>query len=106
MERLFDVKGRDAASAIALIAADVDAGGQAAAEVSDRSSGGSRAAFWPGPLTIVVPAARGMAAALTPATGRVGVRVPAHRVARALAAAFGCVHHRDERESDRAGRRR
>jgi L-threonylcarbamoyladenylate synthase len=46
------------------------------------------AAFWPGPLTIVVPAAGRMAAALAP-RGTLGVRVPAHAVARLLSEAFG-----------------
>ena len=45
-------------------------------------------AFWPGPLTIVVPATSGMAPALAP-RGTLGVRVPAHLIARALSAAFG-----------------
>ena len=56
---LFALKGRDAAAAIALIAAD-----QAQAEHAGSFGATERrlaAAFWPGPLTIVVPAAPAMA---------------------------------------------
>ena len=88
VERLFAVKGRGAASAIALIAADATMAEQVAAEGFGPLERRLASAFWPGPLTMVVPAARGMAAALTP-HGTLGVRVPAHLVARSLSAAFG-----------------
>src|SRR5262249_54993925 len=45
--------------------------------------------FWPGPLTLLLPAPAGVAQAVASGTGRVGVRVPADTVARALCAAFG-----------------
>ena len=63
-ERLFAVKGRDAASAIALIAADAAMAEQVAAEGFGPLERRLASAFWPGPLTIVVPAASGMSAAL------------------------------------------
>jgi len=88
VERLFAVKGRASASAIALIAADAAMAEQVAANGFGPLERRLAAAFWPGPLTIVVPAARRMAAALAP-RGTLGVRVPAHAVARALSAAFG-----------------
>jgi L-threonylcarbamoyladenylate synthase len=40
--------------------------------------------FWPGPLTIVVPAASGIAPAVLAGGSTVGLRVPAHPVALAL----------------------
>jgi len=86
VEALFALKGRDAAAAIALIAAD-----PAHAEQAGRFGAVERrlaAAFWPGPLTIVVPASAGMSRRLAPG-GTVGVRVPAHAVACALALRFG-----------------
>lgn len=84
--RLFDLKGRDAASPIALIAADTRTAQQAGVfgAIEHRLA----ATFWPGPLTIVVPATGEMAAALAPG-GTIGVRVPAHFVARRLSSAFG-----------------
>jgi L-threonylcarbamoyladenylate synthase len=87
VERLFEVKRRDAGAAIALIAADSDQAEQAGAfgPMERRLA----RAFWPGPLTIVVPAAASMARLLTGELRTLGVRVPAHAVARGLAAASG-----------------
>lgn len=45
--------------------------------------------FWPGALTIVLPASSGLPEAVTGGTGTVGLRVPDHPVPRALAAAVG-----------------
>jgi L-threonylcarbamoyladenylate synthase len=45
--------------------------------------------FWPGPLTMLMQAPARLPAEVTGGTGRVGVRVPAHAVARALCAACG-----------------
>jgi len=47
------------------------------------------ARFWPGPLTLVLQAARDLPEAITAGTGKVGVRVSSHPVAAALATAFG-----------------
>jgi len=47
------------------------------------------AAFWPGPLTLVLPARPGLHAAVTGGAGTVGVRVTSSEVAKALAAAAG-----------------
>jgi L-threonylcarbamoyladenylate synthase len=88
VERLFAVKGRGAASAIALIAADAAMAEGVAASGFGPLERRLASAFWPGPLTIVVPASGGMSAALAP-RGTLGVRVPAHLVARSLSAAFG-----------------
>ena len=88
VERLFALKGRDAASAIALIAADDAIAGRASAHQFGATERRLASVFWPGPLTIVIPAALEMSKALSPA-GTIGVRVPAHPVARALSAAFG-----------------
>jgi L-threonylcarbamoyladenylate synthase len=44
---------------------------------------------WPGALTLVLPARGAVPPALTAGTGTIGVRQPAHAVARALAAALG-----------------
>ena len=45
--------------------------------------------FWPGPLTLVVPARPGLPEPLTAGTGTIGVRVPGHPAAAALVAALG-----------------
>lgn len=90
VDRVFAVKARDRSAAVALIAADVLQAQQAGAFGASELA--LARAFWPGPLTIVVPAARDLSKRLSGDLNTVGVRVPAHAVARALAAAFGsCV---------------
>jgi L-threonylcarbamoyladenylate synthase len=45
-------------------------------------------AFWPGPLTLILPRADGISDLLTGGQDSIGVRVPAHPVAQALLARF------------------
>jgi len=47
------------------------------------------ARFWPGPLTLVLPAAAGVPGEITAGSDTVGVRIPGSALARALAAAAG-----------------
>ena len=84
---LFALKGRTADRTVALIAASV----AQAAEVADLSGTARRLAdrFWPGPLTLVVQARGRVASLAQSASGLVGIRVPDHPVARALAEACG-----------------
>jgi L-threonylcarbamoyladenylate synthase len=86
--RLFAAKGRPEDRGIPLIAADRAQVEQhlgpligSAARVAER--------FWPGPLTLLLPAPRALAAGVSAGTGRVGVRVPADKCARAICAAVG-----------------
>ncbi len=46
-------------------------------------------AFWPGSLTLVFDAAPGISDLLTAGTGKIGVRIPSHPVARALVQTTG-----------------
>lgn len=83
VQRLYALKGRAETSALTLVAADL-AQVHAAAEMTFEA-GRLAARWWPGPLTIVVRA-RGILARETLAGGEtVGIRVPDHRVAIALA---------------------
>jgi L-threonylcarbamoyladenylate synthase len=86
--RVFDVKGRAADRALPLIAADV---AQIASRLGRLSEIATRLAdrFWPGPLTLLMPAARQLAREVSGETGTVGVRVPADAIARAVCAACG-----------------
>ena len=83
--RVFAVKGRGAERALPLIAAD-------AAQVDEHlgrlTAIGQQLAdrFWPGPLTLLVTAAAALALDVSGGTGKVGVRVPADAVARAICA--------------------
>jgi L-threonylcarbamoyladenylate synthase len=85
--KLFAVKERTAGAAIPLVAASFEQ-----AEFAGRFGRDEirlARAFWPGPLTIVVPAASPPARWIAGADGTIAIRVPAHDVARALAARFG-----------------
>ena len=86
--RVFLVKGRGAERALPLIAADAQ---QVVAHLGPLSPTSARLAerFWPGPLTLLVAAPRELAREVTGGTGRVGVRVPANDVARAICRAAG-----------------
>jgi L-threonylcarbamoyladenylate synthase len=87
VRRLYELKGRAESSALTLIAADLDqvrAAGELAA-VGERLA----ARWWPGPLTIVLRAAPSLAAEALAGGSTVGIRVPAHAVAVALARAAG-----------------
>ena len=88
LERIFEIKGRDAAKAIALIAHDTAAAFAIAREVPELARRLADA-FWPGPLTLVLPARRGIPDALIGPDGGVGVRVSSHSIARALAQGLG-----------------
>jgi L-threonylcarbamoyladenylate synthase len=87
VERLFALKGRRADAAVPLVAGD----NEQAAAAGELGPGEMRlaAAFWPGPLSLVVPARGQISRAVLAADGTVAIRVPAHAVARALALAFG-----------------
>jgi len=86
--RIFAVKGRAAERALPLVAADA---AQIARHLGQLPEMAVRLAghFWPGPLTMLVPAARQLARDVSGGTGKVGVRVPADEIARAVCAACG-----------------
>lgn len=88
--RLFAVKGRSAGRAVALIAADLD---QVIAQVGPLPATARRlaAAYWPGPLTMLLARPASIPAELVGGGDRVGVRVPNHDVARDLCRACGHV---------------
>ena len=85
--RLFAVKGRRPDQAVPLIASSRE---QVEQVFGALDGAGARLAdaFWPGPLTLLLHAPDGLVA-VAAGTGRVGVRVPALAVARALCAAAG-----------------
>jgi L-threonylcarbamoyladenylate synthase len=83
VRRLYELKGRAETSALTLIAADL-AHVRAVGEMTPEAER-LAARWWPGPLTIVVRA-RGIVARETLAGGdTVGIRIPDHAVALALA---------------------
>ncbi len=88
VRRVFRAKGRDARLPVPLIAASRR---QMEEQIGPLPVLAARLAstFWPGPLTLVVPAPAGVAGAVTGETGTVAVRVPDHAVARGLCDAVG-----------------
>ena len=82
IEQLYLVKGREAAKAIAVLLGDETALAQVAGALSDLAAR-LVGRFWPGPLTLVVPAHPALPANLSPLP-TVGVRMPDHPVALAL----------------------
>jgi len=90
VQRLYALKGRPESSALTLIAADLgqaQAAGQMTATAARLAS-----RWWPGPLTIVVPARATLAREILAGGTTVGIRVPDHDVAIALARETGfCV---------------
>ena len=88
MAQLYRIKGRPVDRAVPLIAAgieQVEAAGGALGPASRRLA----ACFWPGPLTLVIPAWPGLDAGVHAGRGTVAIRVPDHPVARMLAGACG-----------------
>lgn len=89
---LYNAKGRPPDTAVALIA-------DSEKVVREKIVGGALPAaaeiladkFWPGPLTIIVPARATLSKLLGAGTGTIGVRVSPHPVAAALAAKLGAI---------------
>jgi len=86
--RVFAIKGRGAERALPLVAADV---GQIEAHLGPLMPIAARLSerFWPGPLTLLLRAPAALAREVTGGTGRVGIRVPADPIARAVCAIVG-----------------
>jgi L-threonylcarbamoyladenylate synthase len=87
--RLYAAKGRPSFNP--LIAHVADGAAARALAIFDAAADALAAAFWPGPLTLVLPktAACPVADLATAGLDTVAVRVPAHPVAHALIAALG-----------------
>src|SRR5271163_1959457 len=87
LRRLFQVKGREPGRPIGLIAADTAMAFSVAREIPIDARRLADA-FWPGPLTIILPARDNLAPELAGPDG-VGVRVSPNPVARALSEGIG-----------------
>ncbi|RME42710.1 MAG: threonylcarbamoyl-AMP synthase [Deltaproteobacteria bacterium] len=88
VERVFRLKGRPEGKPLLLVIADL---GVLSRVVREVPPAGWRLidAFWPGPLTLVMPAAPGLSPQVTAGRGSVGVRMSAHPLAQSLAARCG-----------------
>ncbi len=81
--KIYAAKGRPGDHPLIVHVADADAVRQFAVHVPPVAVR-LVAAFWPGPLTIIVPRAEGQAAAAAGGHATIGLRCPSHPVARAL----------------------
>jgi L-threonylcarbamoyladenylate synthase len=86
--RIFTIKSRQMERAIPLVAASFEQVERTIGAMPPLAGRLARA-FWPGPLTLVLPAPDTLPAEVTGGGTTVGVRVPAHDVARALCEAVG-----------------
>lgn len=85
VEKIFRIKGRDFRNPIALIVAD-DREVNPLVEEIPAIAIILMQTFWPGPLTLIFRAAPSVSSRLTGGTGKIGIRVSSHPVARLLAA--------------------
>jgi len=88
LARLLAVKGREGGKPIPLLL-DEPARAKSLARLVPENASRLMERFWPGALTIVLPASPGLPEAITGGKGTVGLRVPDHPVPRLLAAAAG-----------------
>lgn len=88
VERVFSLKGRNPDSPIPLLVADEKMLASVAAEISPSARKLMRR-FWPGPLTLVLPARSGLPAPLLNRDGGVGVRISRQRIACRLVQELG-----------------
>ncbi|HTS21889.1 MAG TPA: L-threonylcarbamoyladenylate synthase [Casimicrobiaceae bacterium] len=87
VRRIFAAKRRPAAHPVIVHLAEASAIGRWASSAPAEARA-LAAAFWPGPLTLILPRAPGVSDAVTGGAESVGLRVPAHPIARALLERF------------------
>ena len=97
VERIFAAKQRPAWDPVIVHVGQGQPLGRLVAEVSDTARA-LMEAFWPGPLTLLLPRGPDVPDIVTAGRSLVGVRVPAHPVARALIAAGADTQLRDMRD--------
>ena len=88
VRRIFEAKGRPEDHPVIVHVADIEAAERWSSSLPDDARA-LAAAFWPGPLTLIVPRASHVSDVVTGGQASVGLRAPAHPVARALLAEFG-----------------
>jgi L-threonylcarbamoyladenylate synthase len=77
VRRIFEIKGRPAANPVIVHIAGLEMARHCAAQWPDIADTFA-AAFWPGPLTLVLPRAAGIPDAVTASGPTVGIRWPSH----------------------------
>jgi L-threonylcarbamoyladenylate synthase len=88
VEKIYQLKGRDTANPIPVLVADREMLGAIVAEVPPLAER-LIDQFWPGPLTLVLPARKEIPRQLLNSTGGVGVRISSQTVASQLVKGLG-----------------
>lgn len=88
VERLFEVKGRESGKPILLVIDDMKHAEGIVKTISEEAWSLIRK-FWPGPLTLLFESTSRVTSALTGGTGKIGIRIPSHPVARKFLQAAG-----------------
>jgi L-threonylcarbamoyladenylate synthase len=88
LARLFTLKGRTPDKPVLLLVSDLDMVRSVATDIPPRAYD-LMAQFWPGPLTLILPARPGLSLKLTGGTEGVGLRAPRQEVTCRLIHALG-----------------
>lgn len=88
IERIYAVKGRDRSKPILILVPSADEIPALVTEIPDVARSLMRR-FWPGRLTLVFRAAAHVSSRLTAGSGKIGLRLPMHPVAKALVQEIG-----------------
>ena len=88
VERILEAKGRAPSAPLPVLLADAADVEKVCLDPPPELESLAEA-FWPGPLTVVVPALQGVAHGVTAGKGTVGVRVPDHEIPRSIARELG-----------------
>lgn len=88
LQRLLAIKARPVEKGFLVLVADRDMVAEVA-EVITPLADQFMAQFWPGPLTLILPARPGLPLPLTGGTGTIGVRQSGHPLARRLGEIYG-----------------
>jgi L-threonylcarbamoyladenylate synthase len=83
VRRIFDAKGRPHSSPLIVHVASIEMARGLASEWPEKAELLAKR-FWPGPLTIIVPKSSRVPDVVTAGLSSVGLRIPAHPMARAL----------------------
>jgi len=89
MARLFALKGRAAEVPVAVLCADADQALALADPAAQEGAAKAASRWWPGPLTLVLPRRDGVGLHLGEPSSTIGLRVPAHKLVRAVASLVG-----------------
>ncbi len=91
LDRVYEVKGRPANMPLPVLVSGWEQVGMVSGAVGECSklAGALAERFWPGPLTLVLPASSGLPPRLTGGLDTIAIRMPDHEVPLALAEGIG-----------------